>query len=142
MLTKTWLDALPLWAFLLVTVLFVLAAFECGYRFARARRLRHEKEIDAPVSSVVGGTLGLLAFLLAFTFAMTASRFDKRKELLLEEVTAIQTCWLRAGLTPEARRDEVRTRLREYVHIRAGLAGHPESFAEGVARSEVLQDEL
>jgi hypothetical protein len=35
---------------------------------------------------VIGGTLGLLAFLLAFTFGMAASRFDKRPELLHDEL--------------------------------------------------------
>ncbi len=142
MLTKTWLDVLPLWAFLVVTVLLVLGAIEVGYRYALRRKARLQQEIDSPVSSVVGGMLGLLAFLLAFTFAMTASRFDKRKELLLEDVTAIQTCHLRAGMTPAPVRDEIRERLREYVHIRAQVAVDPGAFAAGVARSDELLDEL
>ena len=139
---NTWLEHLPLWAVLLVNVLLVLAAFEGGFRFAQFRRRRIEQEIDAPISSVVGGMLGLFGFLLAFTFAMTASRFDKRKELLLEEVTAIDTCYRRAELTPEPVREEVQQRLREYVHLRAELTAHPERFADAVARAETLLDEL
>ncbi|MDA1055835.1 MAG: hypothetical protein O3C40_36055, partial [Planctomycetota bacterium] len=32
-----------------------------------------------PLGSMVGAVLGLLAFILAFTFGMTAARFDSRK---------------------------------------------------------------
>jgi hypothetical protein len=142
MLTHTWLDVLPLWAFLVVTLLLVLAAIEIGYRYALRRKRHLQQEIDSPVSSVVGGMLGLLAFLLAFTFAMTSSRFDKRKELLLEEVTAIERCHLRAGLTPEPVRDEIRARLREYVHLRADIVHHPEAFDQALRRSDELLAEL
>lgn len=139
---KTWLEYLPLWALLPVTVLIVLAAIECGYRFAAFRKRRSEKRIDAPISSVIGGTLGLLAFLLAFTFGMAASRFDKRRELLLDEVNAIGTCYLRAGLVPDAERVEIRQRLREYVHLRAEAVKQRQAVPQGLARMETLHDEL
>ena len=98
MLTKNWLDYLPLWALLPVTVLLVLAAIEGGFRLAASRKQPTDTGNDAPIGSVIGGTLGLLAFLLAFTFEMAASRFETRRELLLDEVNAISTCYLRAAL--------------------------------------------
>ena len=77
MLTMTWLEYLPLWALLPITVLLVLAAIEGGYRLAVFRKRPIEKASDAPIGSVIGSTLGLLAFLLAFTFDMAASRFER-----------------------------------------------------------------
>jgi hypothetical protein len=45
--------------------------------------------------------MGLLAFILAFTFSFTSSRLDIRKQLVLEEANAVGTAYLRAGaLTP------------------------------------------
>ena len=139
---KTWLDYFPLWALLPLTVLLVLAAVEGGFRFAVFRRRQSDKAIDAPISSVIGGTLGLLAFLLAFTFGMAGSRYDKRRELLLDEVNAIGTCYLRAGMVPESERIETRLRLREYVHLRAEIVNSRETMPQALARMETLQDEL
>ena len=73
--TMTWLEYLPLWAPLPTTVMLVLMAIEGGYRLAVFRKRPLEKNGDAPIGSVIGGTLGLLAFLLAFTFEKAASRF-------------------------------------------------------------------
>ena len=79
------LDFLPLWAFFLAVLLFVFGAVEGGYRLGRYRRNRAENEKDAPVGSMAGATLGLLAFMLAFTFGLAASRFDVRRQVLLDE---------------------------------------------------------
>ena len=142
MLTKTWLDYIPLWALFAATVLLVIAAIEGVYRLAVFRKRQSEKGIDAPIGSVIGGTLGLLAFLLAFTFGMAASRFDARRELLLNEVNTIGTCYLRAGLVPDYERVETRKLLREYVHLRAELSKQPQSLPQTLARSETLHDKL
>jgi len=53
-----------------------------------------------PGWSVVGASLGLLAFILAFMFQIVDNRYNERKSLLLEEVTTIRTTYIcRAGLT-------------------------------------------
>jgi CDP-diglyceride synthetase len=77
---------------------------------------------DSPIGSVVGAALGLLAFMLAFTFQIVDSRYNTRKELLLEEVTAIRTTYLQAGLIPEPYRSNSRKFLIEYTNLRITLA--------------------
>jgi len=136
----TLLDALPLWGLFLVIVVLVLLSIELGYRLGHYRRSRSEREKDAPVGAMVGSTLGLLAFMLAFTFGMSAARFDTRKALVLDEANAIGTTYLRAAMLPD-RRDEVRRLLRDYVDARleAVQAGRIE---EGLRRAEDLQARL
>ena len=46
--------------------------------------------------------LGLLAFILAFTFGAATSRFDDKKQLLLDEVNAIGTTFLRTDFLSES----------------------------------------
>lgn len=142
MLTTPWLDCLPLWVLFALTVAMVVGAIEGGYVLAVFRKREFESGIDAPISSVIGGTLGLLAFLLAFTFGLAASRFDARRALLLDETNAIGTAYLRAGLVPEAESHEIRRCLREYVHLRALAAERPRELPKIIARSEALQDEM
>jgi len=134
------LDVLPLWGFFLAVLLLVLGAVEGGYRFGRYRRSRTENEKDAPVGSMAGATLGLLAFMLAFTFGLAASRFDVRRQVLLDEANAIGTTYLRAGVLPE-RRDEIRELLRDYVNVRIE-AVKTGKIAEAVRRSEELQEQM
>jgi hypothetical protein len=109
------IDSLPLWALYLITAALVLLSAEAGWRLGDyyRRRPRHEK--DAPIGAVVGSMLGLLAFLLAFTFGMAASRYDARKQLVLQEANAIGTAYLRAEMLPEPERSEIRNLLRQYA---------------------------
>lgn len=62
--------------------------------------------------------LGLLALLLGFTFAMAMSRFEVRKQLVLDEANAIGTTFLRAQLLPPPARQEISDLLRQYVEVR------------------------
>ncbi len=99
------------------------------------------KENDA-TGSVVGATLGLLAFLLAFTFNMAANRFDERKELLLADLNAIETTYLRAGFLSEAYRNEVRRQLTRYVGLRVEAVRQPGKLAELINQSEKIHQDL
>jgi hypothetical protein len=94
------LDFLPLWGLFATTVGVVLLAVEAGFRLGRWRHQRSEQEKEPPVGAMVGAILGLLAFPLAFTFGLAASRFDTRRELVLDEANAIGRTYLRAALLP------------------------------------------
>jgi hypothetical protein len=71
----------PLWTLFPLTVVVAMLSDEVGYRFARYRRLHSEEEHDAPVGAMVGATLGLLAFMLAFTFGLAGTRFEDRRQV-------------------------------------------------------------
>src|ERR1043166_1197380 len=134
------LDALPLWGLFIVILLVVLISVEFGYRLGRYRRRGSEQEKEAPVGTMVGATLGLLAFILAFTFGLAAARFDARRQVLLDEANAIGTTYLRAGILPE-RGEQIRALLREYVDARLE-AVQSGNIAEGISRSEIIQQQL
>src|SRR5215813_8950626 len=134
------IDALPLWGLFAVILIVVLLSVECGYRLGKYRRGRHEQEKEAPVGTMVGATLGLLAFVLAFTFGLAAARFDTRRQVLLDEANAIGTTYLRAGMLPE-RGEQIRTLLRDYVAARL-QAIQPGKLAEGILRSENIHQQV
>src|SRR6266705_700159 len=116
--TSGLMDALPLWGLFGATVVVVLLSIEGGYRLGRYRRRRSEDEKEAPVGAIVGATLALLGFVLAFTFGLAASRFDARRQIVVEEANAIGTTYLRAGLLPDGRGVKIRKMLTEYVDAR------------------------
>lgn len=138
-MSDTPLDVLPLWGLFACIFLMSLLSEEGGFALGRYRYGRpHENE--PPVNTMVGATLGLLAFILAFTFGLAATRFDARRQLVLDEANAIGTTYLRAGMLPE-RRDAIRALLRDYVDTRLDAVKSGQ-IAEGIRRSESLQNQL
>jgi hypothetical protein len=84
-----------------------------------------DSEAHGHVATIESALLGLLALLLGFAFAMAMTRFDARKQVVLEETDDIETTFLRAQLLPEKHRDECSRLLRQYVdsrlaHYKAG----------------------
>ena len=135
------LDALPLWAVFVATMATIVLANECGYRLGRARSHQKDRESESPVGGMVGAELGLLAFLLAFTFGIAASRFDTRRQVVLDEANAIGTAYLRAAMLPEPHPAEVRRLLRDYTDVRIAAA-QGMSLEDAIRRSEDLHRRL
>ena len=134
-------DLFPLWVTFLLVIAIILGAAWSGVAFVRWRK-KSILEEDGPLNTIVGANLALLAFILAFTFGLTTTRFDARKMYLLEEVNAIETSWLRAGLISEPKCTEVKDLLKEYVRIRVELAKHPETIKEVIVQSTGIQRKI
>jgi hypothetical protein len=84
---------------LLVSALAVfLVALEVGYRLGQRRQDKTDEPDKSHTSALQGATLGLLALLLGFTFAMAVSRFDNRKTVIVDQANAIGTAELRSRL--------------------------------------------
>jgi hypothetical protein len=116
-------------------------ALECGYRIGKWRHAHRPDEREQPVGGMVASILGLLALVLGFTFSLAASRFEARRQTLLDEANAIGTTYLRARLLPTPERIEIESLLREYVDVRIrGIAD--KKAAEAIARSEAIHELL
>ena len=68
--------------------------------------------------------------MIGFTFLMALTRFEARREAVLNEANAIGTTALRARLLPEPHRAESLKLLREYAQIRVDYIPMGRSFAE------------
>jgi hypothetical protein len=141
MVTMSALDRLlPIWAVFPGFIALVMFAVVLGNRIGRSRAA--ESIPEGPVGSVVGSMLGLLAFMLAFTFGIASSRFDARKQLLLDDVNAISAAVHRSELLPEPHRSESLALLRRYVDLRVEVAGDPTSIRAATVETATLQRRL
>jgi hypothetical protein len=136
------LDALPIWLVFLLTVALIVLSVETGFRVGVVRARRSDKEREAPIDSMVGSTLGLLAFMMAFTFGMASSRYDARKQFVVDEANAIRAADLRAQLLAEPRRSAIRALLQEYVDVRLKGVMDPREEANAIKRSEQIHETL
>lgn len=132
---------IPLWLWTGGIALTVIAAIEIGYRVGRYRGRMSTHEVEAPVGTMVGATLGLLAFILAFTFGLAANQFEARREMVVDEANAIGTAFLRAGMLPEAQSAQVRSLLREYIAIRLEVL-KTRNIEQTLERSDQLHRQL
>jgi hypothetical protein len=127
----------------LVALLFI--ATEIGFRRGRAVRSRLEESAKSHHSTLQTGLMGLLALLLAFTFSMSVTRFDRRKQLLVDESNAIGTTWLRARMLPEPYRSTVGGLVRGYTDLRLDYylsVGNDRRLDAEAVKSQELQNQL
>ena len=116
------LDSIPLWIFFVGTIVIVMTFIEVGYALGKAAHRKSSEEKETPVSGVSGAVLGLAAFLMAFTFALVAERYDTRKGLVREDANAIRTAYLRTAFLPEPERSDSRRLLGLYLDSRLAFA--------------------
>jgi hypothetical protein len=130
---------------LLVAFALFLGVIEASFRLGRQSRDHQDVDGKAHVGALQAAALVLLALLLGFTFSMAVSRFDTRKELLLDEANAIGTTVLRARFLPEVQRHEAVALLKAYVSERIAFydAGIDQTRLEAAsAAASRLEDRL
>lgn len=121
----------------IATTVFILLFFEVGYQIGKFYRSHYENKGDTSQGPMVSGILAMLAFMLALTFSMVASRYEIRKQNVLNEAIVINKAYLRADLVAQPYRTEVKRFLREYVDIR--LQGVEKTTVErAITRSQEL----
>ncbi|MFO1489270.1 MAG: hypothetical protein U1F65_12415 [Verrucomicrobiota bacterium] len=121
----------------------LLVCLELWFFFGMRARERQAEHPDQ-LATIQGATLGLLALLLGFSFAMAMGRFSDREKLIIQEANAIGTVWLRCELLPEPARQQVRDCLRQYTDQRVAFydATEDASRKAALADSEKLQGRM
>jgi len=125
----------------LASIVFLVAASETG----RLLGVRAAGRGGDDVSTLEAAILGLLALMIGFTFAMALTRFDARRDAVVNEANAIGTTALRARLLPAPHNVETNKLLQEYVRIRLDITQRVVSTTElnaAIARSNEIQEAL
>jgi uncharacterized membrane protein YidH (DUF202 family) len=143
---KTAFVMLDLYNYSLLTIFLAgLALIVAAIEIGRFVGVSGWKQGGDNVSTLEAAVLGLLALMIGFTFAMALSRYEARRDAVLNEANAIGTTALRARLLREPHRAEVLKLLREYVQLRLDITQRPTPQADLVAavdRSNALQEAL
>jgi len=127
----------------LFTGMFVFA--EIGRRIGVARLARNSDGPAQGGSAAEAAVFGLLGLLIAFSFSGAASRFEDRRDLIVQEANAIGTAYLRLDLLSAEPRTELQALFRRYVDVRMETYRGPETIdASELKRAEgtKLQEEI
>ena len=115
------LDRLSIELLFVLTVILMLVGLEIGFRIGANVKGKKVKAQTSQVRALMGATLGLLAFMLAFTFAAAQKHFENRFQLQINEAMLLKSAFMKAGLFEEPVRSEARALLIEYVDDRIAL---------------------
>lgn len=146
-MSTQFLDSLPEWPLYLLLLFLFWATVELGYKLGD-RRQRSTEYVDegrsAQAGIVLGALLTVASLILAFTFSMAGSQFNARRELVIEDVNAIGTAFLRAEQLPEPQRSRSRQLLVAYVDGRDTLFkdSDPVALKTALKQQSMLWDEV
>ena len=121
---------LSLFAVTLISLWLIAFVGFFGQKIWRPLRREEQQEFTA----VQGATLTLLALIVGFTFSMSVSRYDQRKNLEESEANAIGTEFVRAQLLPPASRTALEKALRAYLDRRIAYL-----FRQGAVRNRAAR---
>jgi hypothetical protein len=122
----------PISAFFVLPVMLVL--IELGRRF----RIKHKAPQES--TAIESAIFALFGLLLAFTFSGAVERYDRHRELIVEETNAIDVAYLRLDLLPPAAQPALRQLFRDYTNSRLHLY---DAVSEEVSpASEHMQREI
>jgi len=101
----------------IVVILFFLMLIAIWFGYKTGLKKTKTDNKNAEISSSL---LGLLALILGFTFAMAGSRYDSRKDNLIEEANCIGTAFLRSDVYPDSLKNEFKKDFEAYIKSRRG----------------------
>jgi hypothetical protein len=147
MLVAHFFDLIPIWLLLIGTILVMVLFIEFGFRLGKHAQANAKKAQTSQVRAIMGAGLGLLAFMLAFTFSTAQSHFELRVQSLAEEARIARNAFLQADLLNEPYRAQAKELLKDYTKIRSEVNQSiktkiSERVVEFIEMSEDIQHQL
>ena len=118
---------------------------QLGRRLGKRQIERNPDAARSGLGPAEGAVFALLGLLIAFTFSGALQRIDYRRTLIVSELNALGTAWLRIDLAPAQHQPALRAAFREYFDARLAVyEALPDDEAARVELTKVAraQDEL
>ena len=141
------IDSIPLVLVMLGATFTQVGFIEAGFRIGKTRQIAPIKAQTAQVRAIMGASLGLLAFMLAFSFSMAQQHFENRTAAYMLEISAVDSAFRGADLIDPSSRVQAKELLVNFGKLRletaqAAQEGDMENLVEMVRESERMHDQL
>ena len=105
--------------YLTIPYFFLLVLFNWLGFLYKKRQIKKFPDIGSSgLGTAEGSLLGLMALLLSFAFGISASKYETRRQLIVQEANNIGTVILRCDLYPDSSRNLFRADLKNYLETR------------------------
>jgi hypothetical protein len=128
-----------------VSVVLILCAGELGRRLGVRDNQRDGAPAEQTVGQLESALFTILALMVGFSFAVALTRFDARRDAILQEANAIGTAALRTQVLAPQPATASLALMRDYVRIRLDLVRNPRSptlLDKEIGESSALQQKL
>lgn len=147
MTTQHFLDQFSLATLFFMTLIAMVLFIEIGFRIGLRSQSKAAKAQSSQVRSIMGAVLGLLAFILAFSFATGQSHYEARIQYMVEEAQLARNAYFQAEFLPAPYNTQARQILNKYISDRvlADQLARVEKVAEIlelIEQSEQMQRDL
>ena len=141
------LDQFSLLSVFFGATLAMILFIEIGFRFGIYQKASSVKAQTSQVRAIMGAVLGLLAFMLAFTFASAQNHFETRIQGMVDESSIAGTAFMQADLLDEPGRTEAKKLLFQYISERLEMsrlrhAGRTDDVSKLIKNAENIQSKL
>jgi len=116
-----------------------------GFKIRLNKNKRNGLENNNGLGSLEGSLLGLLALLLAFTFNLSASRYDDRRQAIVDEANGIGTALLRTELYPDSIKILFKADFKKYIEERINyyeVGDNETKIQDALSRSSVISERI
>jgi hypothetical protein len=121
MIKLSLLQQAPTFVVAIIIFILIIGFYLIGFRIRAAAEKKNSDQSKEDLGALNGTLLGILGLLLAFTFGMSNSRFDARRQVIIQEANDIGTVILRTDFFPDSVRQLLRSNLKEYVVARVAF---------------------
>jgi len=138
------MDSIPIVLLFFIIIILISGAIELGFRAGNTHDEQMKKDKEKITSSNAAAILGILGFILIFTFGIVYGRYDSKKGLVREEANLIRTAWLRSDFLPEQERSETEMLLKKYIDLRleAVLINDADTMQTALNESNLIQHQI
>lgn len=141
------IDQLSIYSILLICLVTQIVSIEVGYRMGDLRKGKPNKSQMAQVRAIMGASLGLLAFMLAFSFNSAQRHFEARTGAYMLEVSAIDSAYRGSDLIKKEERGVAKELLRKFAKLRVDTRlvvkeNDMERAIDMIRESELIHDQL
>lgn len=124
---------LPPFVMALVIFSLIILFIWFGYAFNKIRTTRYPEVLKQTPGAIEGSVVGIMSLLLGFTFSFVVSRYEVRRQLIVDEMVDVNTAIFRCDLFPDSTRKLLRQDFREYLETRKDY------FEKGGDETKVLE---
>jgi hypothetical protein len=110
----------------------LLVGLDAGRRIGRRMNVKKDDVGTGAAEGVIFAVFGLI---VAFTFSASASRFNDRRKLIVEQANALGTATLRLDALDPADRTPIRQKMLQWVQIAQNLSA---SAGDEAARNNAI----
>jgi len=135
----------PNWFIVVLIVAFLVIQF-IGFLFGRRTGRPKEGADTSALNTALAAILGVVALVLSFSFSFGLSRYEQRRQLVLQEANDIGTMYLRTSVLNKPAGETLRGLLRAYIQKRIDFYGKdgsdPAAQAGNQKAAAALQDRM